>query len=200
MSSKSIVKALQKKRIKISITNSSAEELDATRLLNFDVPSRFLTAYGDINPYITFDFKNYRGCVDKYVIRTTFDHYPINWQIQGSVNGKNFTILDERSDDICKNNLITRDTGIVVCGAEIAKTYEVKNQMCVRYLRLKQIGENSERTNNPNRSDKAKDSLYLSGFDVYGVPMSPLNLCFQTYKKRFKINQSLCLFVLLCLS
>ena len=184
------------------ITNSSAySSNNVNALLNFDTPYNFRTSKEEKNPFITFDFGTRRGCIESYAIRTyNGDHYPINWQIQGSVDGKNFNVLDERNDNICKDNLTARSTGVIVCNAYIVKTYEVKNQMCVRYLRLQQIGENSEHLNNPNKDDGWHNTLYLSGFDAYGVPMIPLNLCFQTIKHKFKINQSLYFFILICFS
>ena len=199
----SIIKTLQKRRFKISVTSTSTYgSYDVIKLLNFAVPSYFRTNNEDSNSSITFDFGTSRGCIESYAIRTVNnDHYPIKWEIQGSNDDENYVVLDERSDYICKDNLTIRpDYNIYVCGAYVTKIYEVKNRMCIRYLRMQQIGENSLRLHNPNFGTGCSKVLYLSGFDVYGVPMFPYNQCFQTQIYKFKVQTSLCALIILCLS
>ena len=90
MNTASIVKVLRKRRVNISITNSSkygakpdAKNDEIKNFLNFDVPYRFCTDQGDINPYITFDCGTHKGCVEGYAIRTVYnDHYPMKWQVR----------------------------------------------------------------------------------------------------------------------
>jgi hypothetical protein len=86
------------------------------------------------NPWICFDFKEQCVALSHYTLKTsTADDYPLTWAMEGSNDGTNWTIVDERS---------TQDLN----GASRVKTFECsqsRSSEFFRYLRLRHIGNNS---------------------------------------------------------
>lgn len=125
--------------LKGSLTVSSSS---SCRNNDYDVINPAFNGYwfsaNEPNSWIMFDFQKYSLQLKNYTIKSDGNgaNHLQSWVIEGSNDNKNWTLIDRKSTKaLCENYVI--------------KTFQcnVKNSSSYRFVRLKQIGENSNYLN-----------------------------------------------------
>ena len=154
----------------IDITNSSSryETNNLPILIDFWSDGVW-TSEGELNQFFIIDFKNKIACIERYALRLfSGDHYPISWSVYGSLNGKNWSLIDHRDHDICADFVTTRTDGVYICGKYAVEMFEVSNPMCVSYIKVQQDGKNSGSKYYPSSTSEWHNAFYLNGFETFG--------------------------------
>jgi hypothetical protein len=111
----------------VSISSSSVNgSCVAKNVADFNTSSLGQTG-GGANGWICYDFKDQRVKIEHYSLRSRSDsdsHHPINWALEGSVNGTEWVELDRRSN--CRD----------LCGLNKSATFSASENDFFRKIRL----------------------------------------------------------------
>jgi hypothetical protein len=139
----------------------NVHELDIVRISASSVSSGTLKSLADLNTpcqfytncvansWICYDFNTMQINLTHYSIRTQSDenaHYLRNWVVEGSIDGSEWTILDQRN-----NNLYLAGLSQIV-------TFSVSQRNDIRMVRIRQTGKDSS----------GSDYLESGGFEFFG--------------------------------
>lgn len=124
----------------IQITSSSVWNEDDNEsyclqdVINYDNDATEFCSNDDINPWICFDFKKNIVVPFNYTIRSIDgsenDHYPKSWVIEGSLDNKEWQVIDEQND--CS----------FLRGSSFVHTFSIQNSASqeFRFLRMRITG------------------------------------------------------------
>jgi hypothetical protein len=134
----------------VDITCSSRDYHQCWEIVNYDWNSYFYTA-NSANSWIQFDFKDRSVSLSHYALKSDGQncHHLLQWQLSGSNNGNEWTIVDERNTQELNGNYVTK---MYHCSAtsSVSQYY--------RYIRLTQTGKNSS----------GSDYLMLANIEFFG--------------------------------
>ena len=164
----------------LSITGSSTtdevDDITPNNLIYWDKGIKWMSGR-DPNQYFIIDFKVAYYYIKSYAFLAANDHALVNWEVQGSLNGQNWTTIGEGHENICKDHMIEREADkVLICEGNIEKYYDVNNEGIFRYIKVKQTGRNSE-SEQQHAEDNYGNTFYLNSFEVYGVLYAPFRQC-----------------------
>jgi hypothetical protein len=133
----------------VSVSSSSVNaNCVAKNVADFNTSS-ILQTCNEANSWICYDFKDQRVKIQYYSLRSRSDrdgHHPINWALEGSVNGSEWVELDRRSN--CRD----------LCGLNKSATFSATESDFFRMIRILQWGTESS----------GYHHLTISAFELFG--------------------------------
>jgi hypothetical protein len=133
----------------VSVSSSSVHNNHiAKNVADFNTSSIVCTD-NKANSWICYDFKDQRVKIQHYSLRSRSDsdcHHPINWALEGSVNGTDWIELDRRSN--CRD----------LCGLNKSATFSASENDFFRMIRILQWGSSSN----------GNQYLTINAFELFG--------------------------------
>ena len=152
--------------IKIDASSTIEDRGKPENLLNWDSSSYWVSNKSQ-NQYFTIEFNSFYF-IDGYAFRTIGNEHTLqHWEIQGSVNGFQWLKIDKRDENICEGNFGKRTSNATVCMVSLTKYFKVSDQGIFRFIRMMQIGRNTE-TDEDHKADNFGYTFYLRSFELYG--------------------------------
>ena len=187
----SIINKLKYKNIVSISCTSSRYNNTINNVLDFNSNNAWTS--GDIeNQSFTINFKNFAVIPYNYSMKTVSgDHYPLEWNVEGSYDGEEWITLSNIKDNICKDFIKLRYDDVFVCSKNIIKTYTMNATLPVSYIKVQQIGTNSGALYNPNYYNYL-NAFYLAGIEFYGDIYSSI---FIIRTKKISITFNVSLFI-----
>ena len=132
----------------ISITGTNDYLNQRQQLVDYGW-NNYWVSFCEVNAFVQFDFKSRRVCLSQYSLKSDGSRWGhlLSWVIEVSDDGSTWEVVDERN---------TQDLN----GEYLVRTYECnrRSDRFVRYVRLRQTGENSG----------CGYCLYLSEIEFFG--------------------------------
>ena len=123
------------------------------------------------------------------------EHTLKNWEVHGSLDGLKWLKIGSGNENLCEGSMGLRNDNVSVCNTSKEVYFDLENEGIFRYIRVTQIGRNTETDEQHNR-DNFGYTFYLHAFELYGKIFN----CFITRVINFKSFHFSLLFCYLVLS
>ena len=159
--------------INISASSTVTSRGNPENLLKWDDGGVWISNKSS-NQYFTIEFNNYY-LISGYAFRTLENEHTLKeWEINGSMNGIQWSKIDQRNENICEGKMGDRETNVTVCMVSLTK-YFTMNQGVYRFIRMIQTGRNTE-SDEDHQKDSFGFTFYLRSFELYGKFFRPISL------------------------
>ena len=163
-----IKRQLELNKNSVTITASSTFDGQVTNLLLFD-PTKVWRSDANLDSYFIVKFENIYAYINSYsLLLYPNDHYPLSWEIKGSIDGQNWFLLDKREEDLCAGFAYKGSSTTTICGRNITASHSFARTTKVKYVKVQQIGENSGSKYDSEYDSKWHKAFYLSSVEFYG--------------------------------
>lgn len=189
----SIFKTLKRRGTTITINSSSDRSSPVVNILDFYSSSIWTSQSNDTDPHFIINLGKDLVLIERYAIKIVAnDFYPLEWEIIGSFDGQNWSIIDHREYDICENNTYVRTQyNMIGCKSQMHKMFAVSEMFPIRYIKFRQVGLNCAKKYNNGNGNGWENALYLSGFAVFGDIYQSIHRCSIYIKAGNNINRLL---------
>ena len=163
-----IKRQLELNKNSISITASSSVDGHPVDYLLLYDPTKFWQSGGTVGGYFTVKFENIYAYIGSYsLLFYPKDYYPLGWVVNGSIDGKNWFLLDKREEDLCASFAYREVYTTTICGRNVTAHYSFARAAKVKYVRVQQIGENSGSKYDSQYNSIWHNSFFLSGVEFF---------------------------------
>ena len=165
----SLIKRLLELNSKSVTVKASTTHKGQQEYLLLNDQTKFWLSESLLNSYFIINFKNIYANVNSYsLLFYPFDHYPLSWEIKGSIDGQNWFFLDKQEEDLCSEFAYKVSSTTTACGRNVTANHSFARPTKVKYIKVQQIGENSGSKYDSDIVSAWHKAFYLSGIELYG--------------------------------
>ena len=148
--------------------------IDLPKLIDWEDSSFHAFGYTE-NQSFTISFNGFYASLVGYGMRPyESDHALKHWKVFGSNDQNDWTVIDEREENLCEGHMGQRSENeeYLVCKSHVERYFSINRTRFYKHIKIQQIGMNTMEEYIP--TDECAYRFYISSFEIFGFISSAI--------------------------